>query len=235
MRITEIRDITVPLSGAVANAVVSFDDHTVSLVALVSDQVRNGKPVIGFGFNSIGRFGQSGIIRERLAPRILAAGDKLLADGGFDPAGLVLAAMKNEKPGGHGDRAGAVAAIELACWDLNAKLAHVPACELIAGQAGRECAGRTASVYAAGGYYYPADGTAGSGRGIRDELSRYADAGYTAFKMKIGGASLSDDLRRIDEALMVAGEGRNLAVDANGRFDQTAALEFVEATVDLHL
>ena len=124
MRIMETRERTVSLDGEIANAVVSFSDHTVSLVALVSDQVRNGQPVIGFGFNSIGRYGQAGILRERMFPRVRAADwDSLLSDDGrcFDAASIAATAMRNEKPGGHGDRAGALGALELAVWDLNAK------------------------------------------------------------------------------------------------------------------
>lgn len=228
MRIVAARDLTVPLEGGVANAVVSFADHTVSLVALVSDQQRGGRPVIGFGFNSIGRFGQSGILRERLFPRLLAADPhSLLAPGGagFDPEAVAAAVMRNEKPGGHGDRAGAVAAVELAVWDLNAKLADEPACRTIARRFGRGRALADVPVYAAGGYYYPDDSTTR----LRDELRGYAALGFDAYKIKIGGASLDTDLSRIDAALAVAGDDAALAVDANGRFTEDEALCYAEA------
>ena len=130
MRIVDVRELAVPLEGGVANAVVNFSEHTVSLVAVVTDVVRGGKPVTGIGFNSIGRFAQSGILRDRMIPRLLAAAPaSLLAEGSerFDAARVLATLMRNEKPGGHGDRAGAAAAIELAIWDLNAKLADEPA------------------------------------------------------------------------------------------------------------
>jgi D(-)-tartrate dehydratase len=228
MQIVEARDITVALEGDVANAVVSFAGHTVSLVALISDQRRGGRPVVGFGFNSIGRFGQSGILRERVFPRLLAAAPAALLDEagcGFDPGAVVNAVMRNEKPGGHGDRAGAVAAVELAVWDLNAKLADEPAYQSIARRYRREIHDNSASVYAAGGYYYPDESTAR----LRDELRAYQDLGFDAFKMKIGGASLDVDRSRIDAALTVAGDGAKLAVDANGRFDASQALGFARA------
>lgn len=227
MRIVAARDLTVPLSGGVANAVVSFADHTVSLVALISDQQRGGRPVVGYGFNSIGRFGQSGILRERLFPRLLAAAAETLldADGTFDPAAVVATVMCNEKPGGHGDRAGAVAAIELAVWDLKAKLADEPAHRTIARCFGRDRDASDTSVYAAGGYYYPQDSTAR----LQDELRRYTDLGFDAFKIKIGGASLDADRARIDAALAVAGAGDALAVDANGRFGAAEALDYGRA------
>ncbi len=228
MQIVAARDLTVPLAGAVSNAVVSFAGHTASLVALVSDRVRNGRPLIGFAFNSIGRFGQSGILRERLFPRLLAAPPEslLAADGnGFDPAAVVRAVMQGEKPGGHGDRAGAVAAVELAVWDLNAKLADEPACHTIARHFGRSVGSGRSAVYAAGGYYH----AGASLDGLRDELRGYGDLGFDAFKMKIGGAPLAEDLARVEAALKVAGSGDRLAVDANGRFGRAEAQRYGEA------
>lgn len=234
MRILETRELTVPFQGQIANAVVSFAGHTASLVGLVSDQQRNGRPVIGFGFNSIGRFGQSGILRERMFPRIHeAAPESLLNAGGdrLDPANLAAVAMRNEKPGGHGDRAGALGALELAAWDLNAKLADEPAYVAIARHFGCSLERACTSVYAAGGYYYPGDSLAS----LRDEFSGYRDLGFDAFKMKIGGASLTEDIARIDTAMDVAGSGARLAVDANGRFDLPAALEYARAMEPLGL
>jgi L-alanine-DL-glutamate epimerase-like enolase superfamily enzyme len=228
MRIREVRELNVPLSGEVSNAVVSFTGHTVSLVALISDQFRKGKPVTGFGFNSIGRFAQSGILRERMMPRLLQTPVETLlaADGqSLDAAAVAKAAMRNEKPGGHGDRAGAVAALELAAWDLNAKLADEPAWKTIARHFGRAPAQPATAVYAAGGYYYPDD----SLRRLRDELVRYQSLGYDAYKIKIGGAPLAKDLERIDVALRIAGTGSRLAVDANGRFDREQAVAYGRA------
>lgn len=233
MRIVEARELTVPLAGAVANAVVSFADHTVSLVALISDRIRGGRPVIGLGFNSIGRFAQGGILRERMFPRVMAAPPESLLrnDGSFDPGAVAAAAMRNEKPGGHGDRAGAVGALELAVWDLNAKLADEPAWQTIARWDGRTVPAASTTVYAAGGYYYPDDSCAR----LRSELAGYRDLGFGAFKIKIGGAELGIDCARVETALGVAGEGSRLSVDANGRFTEAQALAYGRALVDYRL
>jgi L-alanine-DL-glutamate epimerase-like enolase superfamily enzyme len=157
----------------------------------------------------------------------------LLATNGteFDAAAVARIAMKNEKPGGHGDRAGAVGALELAIWDLNAKLADEPAWMTIAKNFSHSVEADSAKVYAAGGYYYAED----SASRLRKELEAYQAQGYGAFKMKIGGATLTEDLDRIDTALMIAGSGKNLAVDANGRFDLDSALEYGEAIAPLGL
>ena len=227
MKITNILEKSVPLKSNVSNSVINFSTHTVSLVALVTDQVRNGKPVIGLSFNSIGRYAQSGIIAQRMAPRLLAAkADSLLQDNGQLSAEKVLAcAMQNEKPGGHGDRAHAASGLELAVWDLNAKLNDEPVSALIARHFGRTHYSSKVSVYAAGGYYYPGEQ---AGR-LEQEFSGYRDLGFDRFKMKIGGASLTEDMARIERALTIAGTGQKLAVDANGRFSLEQAIAYGEA------
>lgn len=222
MKITAIREMPVRLSGNIANAVVDFSRHTVSLVAVVSDVIRNGRPLTGYAFNSIGRFAQSGIIRERLISRLTAAPpeDYLGDDGRVSPARLSGVLMKDEKPGGHGDRASAIAAIELAAWDLLAKTQDVPAALTIAGAFGRKVSPQV-SVYAAGGYYYPGGGGA---ERLRDEIRAYQDLGFTRFKMKIGGIPLREDLERLEMAIVQAGSGKSVSVDANGRFDLAGAI-----------
>ena len=99
-------ELSVKLEGDVANAVINFSEHTVSLVAVITDVIRGGRPVVGIGFNSIGRYAQSGIIRDRMIPRLVAAlPGSLLDETGdrFDPAKVLATVMRNEKPGGHGE------------------------------------------------------------------------------------------------------------------------------------
>ncbi|MGB3475340.1 MAG: enolase C-terminal domain-like protein [Mycobacterium sp.] len=231
MRITQIIETPVRLRGEVANALVDFSRHTVSLVAVVSDQIRDGKPVTGIAFNSIGRFAQSGILADRMIPRVLRANPESLLDdaGRIDPARVLSCALADEKPGGHGDRAGAAAALELACWDLNAKLADEPAYRTIAGYFGRDTVPAAVPVYAAGGYYYPGDDSDAGLDRLRSEIRGYLDMGYDAVKMKIGGASTSEDLARIEAVIDIVGSGARVAVDANGRFDEAAAVQWAHA------
>lgn len=234
MKIVEIRDQAIPLEGNISNAVVSFADHTVTLLCVVSDVIRDGRPVMGFAFNSIGRFAQSGILRERMIPRVLAARpDSLLDDDGhMSPRNVLTTAMLNEKPGGHGDRSGAAAALELAIWDLNARLRDEPAYVTISRAYGRSIERRPAQVYAAGGYYYDRESSVSS---LREELSRYRDMGFNAYKMKVGGMPLKEDMLRIEAALEIAGEGARLSVDANGRFNIEEALAFAREIAPLNL
>ena len=222
MRIVEIRENSVSMGAAMRNAVIDFSKMTASAVAVVTDVVRDGKPIIGFGFNSNGRYAQGEVIRARLAPRILEltseqqqnqAGDNL------DLKALRTAMMQNEKPGGHGERAVAVAAVEIALWDAAAKIAGQPLWRLLGGEA----AENRIFVYAAGGYYDEEKGIPG----LLEEVRGYLNAGYTWVKIKVGGAPLDDDIRRIEAVLeLLGGDGRRLAVDANGRFDIETALKY---------
>ena len=233
MRITDIRHTAVPLTGAGANAVVDFERHTVSLVVVRTDQVRGGRPVYGAAFNSIGRFDQEGILTTRIVPRLLAADPATLrrADGpGLEPAAVRAAASADEKPGGHGDRAGAIAAVELAVWDLNAKLADEPAYATIARAHGRPVPHAPAvATYAAGGYYGAATTRDEQRAALVAELRRYRAAGYTSFKIKVGGAPIDVDLARVDAAVEEAGDPARVAVDANGRFTAADAVRWAEA------
>lgn len=225
MKIVEIREHAIRMSGNIANAVVDFSRHDVSLVALVSDVIRDGRSVVGLAFNSIGRFAQPGIIRDRLIPRLLAAPTETYTDGPgeISPAAVRQILMRDEKPGGHGDRASAIGAIELAAWDLRAKIAGEPAAVTIARTFHRVPSAKV-SVYAAGGYYYPDEGP----DRLRDELKRYQDWGFDKFKIKIGGAPRKEDIARLEIAVQQAGSGRNISVDANGRFDLEGARAFGE-------
>jgi L-alanine-DL-glutamate epimerase-like enolase superfamily enzyme len=224
MRIVEIREVTKPIASAIRNAFVDFSSMTTSVVGIVTDEVRDGRRVVGYGFNSNGRYGQGGLIRERFAPRLLAAdADSLLDDTGanIDPDRAWQAMMRNEKPGGHGERSVAVGVLDMALWDLVAKLEQKPLFRLLAERDGRE-ADPEVFVYAAGGYYYPGKGL----DALRAEMRSYIERGYTVVKMKIGGESIDDDERRIEAVLEEIGDAAQLAVDANGRFDVDEALAY---------
>ncbi|WP_088346081.1 MULTISPECIES: mandelate racemase/muconate lactonizing enzyme family protein [Rhodomicrobium] len=228
MKIVEIREAVVPIASEIRNAFIDFSKMTASVVAVVTDVVKDGKPVIGYGFNSNGRYAASGLLRERFLPRLKeAAPESLLSEAGdnLDPHKIWRTMMINEKPGGHGERSVAVGTVDMAVWDAVAKIAGVPLYRLLAERHGDGQPDEKVFVYAAGGYYYPGkDDTA-----LQDEMRRYLDMGYSVVKMKIGGESLADDLRRIEAVIAVTGSGKKLAVDANGRFDQETAVAYAKA------
>jgi D(-)-tartrate dehydratase len=189
MRITAVREQTFPISSSIRNAYIDFSQMTLSLVAVVTDVIREGRPVVGYGFNSNGRYGQGCLLRERFIPRILDADSKsLLTDDGanLDPFKIWNRLMVNEKPGGHGERSVAVGTVDMAVWDAVAKIARQPLYRLLAERYGDGRVDEKVFVYAAGGYYYPGKDQSA----LKAEMQSYLDRGYTVVKMKIGGSSL---------------------------------------------
>jgi L-alanine-DL-glutamate epimerase-like enolase superfamily enzyme len=226
MRIVDIREISRPIASPIRNAYIDFSKMTTSLVAVVTDVVREGRPVIGYGFNSNGRYGQGGLIRERFRDRVLEAAPGSLVDASgenLDPDRVWAAMMSNEKPGGHGERSVAVGTIDMAVWDAVAKIAGKPLFRLLAERHGIAADPRV-FVYAAGGYYYPGKDTSM----LCAEMRSYLDRGYTVVKMKIGGDSLSADQGRIEAVLRELDGRARLAVDANGRFDLETAISYAK-------
>lgn len=227
MKIVEIREKAVPISSSIRNAYIDFSKMNVSVVAVITDVEKDGKPVIGYGFNSNGRYAPSGIINTRMIPRIMDAKpeDYLNEDQtNLDPFKLWNIMMTNEKPGGHGDRAVAVGTIDMAIWDAVAKIEGKPLYQLLSERYGDGKPDEKVFVYAAGGYYQPGK----DDKQLQEELKGYLDRGYSVVKMKIGN-SLEEDIRRIEAALEVVPSGKNLAVDANGRLDLETAIEYAKA------
>jgi L-alanine-DL-glutamate epimerase-like enolase superfamily enzyme len=232
-RIVDIRESTKPIASPIRNAYIDFSKMTTSLVAVVTNVMREGHPVVGYGFNSNGRYGQGGLIRERFAPRILEADPNTLLDDtreNIDPDRVWAAMMSNEKPGGHGERSVAVGTIDMAVWDAVAKIAGKPLFRLLSERYGHPANPRV-FVYAAGGYYYPGKNL----DALRAEMRGYLERGYSVVKMKIGGASMDEDRERIEAVLEELGSRAQLAVDANGRFDLETAIAYAKMLRDYPL
>ncbi|MFZ0242813.1 MAG: mandelate racemase/muconate lactonizing enzyme family protein [Desulfobacterales bacterium] len=243
MRIVAAKEKSVSIASGIKNAFIDFSKMTVSVLALNSDVIRDGKPIVGYGFNSNGRYAQGGLLRDRFLPRLMEAEPgSLLEDSGenLDPFKVWQTVMKNEKPGGHGERSVAVGVIDMAVWDLVSKIAGKPLCRLLAERYRGQLADERVFVYAAGGYYYDGQGI----DDLRREIDGYLESGYTVVKMKIGGAPLEQDLDRIQAVIdLIAQSGRSigespgsrLAVDANGRLGLTAALTYARTLEPLGL
>ena len=226
MRIVEVRERAVPISRY-ADPSLPSGGLTTSAVAVTTDVVRDGRPVVGYGFSSIGRFAQSGLIRERFVPRLFAAPEDQLANAArtnLDPFRAWSVMMAGEKPGGHGERCVAVGTLDMALWDAAAKIAELPLNRFLAGLLGRDAA-RAVPVYAGGGYYYPA----GDDARLGDEVRCMIDLGYTRAKIKIGGAPLARDLQRIEAVQTLLGEPQRLAADAMNAYDGPQSLSAAAA------
>jgi len=228
VKIVSVHEGTIPISSTIRNASIDFSEMDSSIIAVVSDVVRNGKPLVGYGFNSNGRYSVGDILRRRIIPRLLAAEPaRCLTDNetNISPEKIWDIVMQNEKPGGHGERSVAVGVLDMALFDLAAKIADKPLYQFLSDKYGDGEPDMDVFVYAAGGYYAPGKGT----RELQDELRGFLDMGYNVAKMKIGGASLGEDLQRIEAAISVVGDGSRLAVDANGRFDLETAIRYGKA------
>ena len=240
MRIVSVRHGTAPISSAIANAYIDFSKMTASIAA-VTVEGEGGRRATGYGFNSNGRYAQHGLLEERFVPRLREATEAEITapDGSLNPFGAWSAMMRNEKPGGHGERSVAIGVLDMALWDAAAKLEDKPLWRLLAERFRKGEADEAAWVYAAGGYYYPGKGV----EQLVEEMRRYLGMGYSTVKMKIGGApgtplkqALAEDMQRIEAVLkLLGGDGQRLAVDVNGRFGLHAALAYGAALAPLKL
>jgi len=233
MRIVDIRETAIPLKSNLSNSSFDFTEMTTSVVAVVTDVVRAGKPVCGFAFNSTGRYACGAAMRARFIPRILAAKpDRLLDQAGLlDPAKILACMMQREKAGGHSERSIAIGTIEVAVWDALAKIADKPLYRLLAERFNGGKVPSSVFCYVGGGWYWPGQTI----RDLQDEMRRHLDAGYTLVKMKVGGLALADDLRRLEAVLQVVGGGEHLAVDANCKFGRAEALAYGKALAPFRL
>jgi len=229
MKIVAVHEGIVPISSSIRNAWIDFSSMDCSIVAVVSDVIRDGKPLVGYGFNSNGRYSAGDILRRRIIPRLLdAPAPEILNEAGtnVDPTRAWDFLMRNEKPGGHGERSVAVGVIDMALFDLAAKVADQPLYRFLSENYGDGTVDDSVFVYAAGGYYAPNKGLPE----LQDEMRKFLDQGYRVVKMKIGGAPLSEDLKRIEAVIdVLGGDGSRLAVDVNGRFALDEALAYAKA------
>ena len=233
MRILEVREAAVPVASSMRNAAFDFSEMTSSVVAVLTDRVAEGRPVVGFAFNSTGRYACGAPMRARFIPRLLAADPETLldAEGFLDPERALAAMLRREKPGGEAERSVPVGTIETALWDAAAKARGLPLHALLARRYGPGTPGGRVRCYVGGGWYRPGEGVAE----LQDEIRRHRDSGYRAVKIKVGGAPVVGDLRRIEGALRVLGDPADLAVDANGAFDRARALSYAAALAPLGL
>jgi D(-)-tartrate dehydratase len=232
VRIVAIREAAVPVKSELANSSIDFSEMTTSVVAVITDVVRDQRPVVGFAFNSTGRYACGAQMRERFVPRILSADpDSLLNDTGnnFDPAKILNRMMMREKSGGHSERSIAIGTIEIAVWDAVAKIARKPLHRVLAERYNDARTAEKVFCYVGGGWYRPGQTIAD----LQDEMRRHLDTGYTQVKIKVGGLPLAEDLRRVEAALEIVGE--NLAVDANSKFSREEALAYAKALAPFKL
>jgi L-alanine-DL-glutamate epimerase-like enolase superfamily enzyme len=228
MRIVDIRETAIPLKSKLANSSFDFSEMTTSVVAVITDVIRNGKPVCGFAFNSTGRYAVGAQMRARFIPRIMAAAPDTLLDASgdnLDPDKILAVMMRREKIGGDAERSIGIGTIDVAVWDAVAKIADKPLHRVLADRFSGGKLPSSVFCYVGGGWYWPGQTI----KDLQDEMRRHLDAGYAMVKMKVGGLPLDDDVRRLEAVLEIVGSGDRLAVDANGKFQRDEALAYARA------
>ena len=174
MKITRVRHAAAPLASPMRNAVISFATMTTNVIAIETDVEQGGQPVIGFGFSSNGRYAQPGLLADRFIPRLLAAEPHSLCEpdgSNFDPFAIWRCVMTDEKPGGHGERSAAIGALDMAVWDVVAKVAGRPLWRLLSERFNKGLSDARVLVYPGGGYYSQGKGL----DGLRAEMRGYRE------------------------------------------------------------
>ena len=228
MRIIDVRETSIALNSTLKNSSIDFSEMTTSVVAVITDLMRGGKPVVGYAFNSTGRYACGAQMRARFIPRVLNADPKALLDAkgtNFDADKILGLMMRNEKSGGHSERSIGIGTIETAVWDAIAKIEDKPLHVVLAERYGGDSKRSKCFVYVGGGWYAPGKTI----KDLQDEMRRHLDAGYTMVKMKVGGAPLDEDMRRIEAVKSILPSHALLAVDANSKFDLKEALAYAKA------
>jgi L-alanine-DL-glutamate epimerase-like enolase superfamily enzyme len=234
MRIVDIREKAVPLNSTLSNSSFDFSEMTTTVVAVITDCLCDGQAVVGYAFNSTGRYACGAQMRDRFIPRILRADPDQLVDAtgeNLDPQKIVDCMMRREKAGGHSERSVAIGTLELAMWDAVAKIERKPLHRVLSDRFNDGKIADRVFCYVGGGWYYPGQTT----QDLQNEMRCHLDEGYTMVKMKIGGLPLSEDMKRLEAVLQVVGSPENLAVDANCKFDRSNVFTYANALAPLKL
>jgi len=223
MKIVAIHEATLPIGSAMRNASIAFDQMTASALVIRTDQSIGGEALVGLAFDSIGRYGKGGLLRERFIPRLLAAPPRELLDehGHIDPSRCQAVLMRGEKQGGHGERPGAVGLLDAALWDLRAKQQGLPLWQCLRHSTGPMDTPAAAATppriatYASCGHFTDNPDP----QALRDEVAQCLAWGYTMVKIKLSGRDAKLDAQRIASALSAGLPASHLAVDLNGQWD----------------
>lgn len=231
MRIVEIREQPIRRKRTIRNAVSSYADQTTSIVAVITDVVRNGRPIIGYAFSSVGRHACGLPMRERFIPRLLKASEQglTLEPSAFDPDLVLQAMLTGEKMGGDIERSVPIGTIECAVWDAVGKIADVPVYKLIADHYRNGEFDNRVFCYIGAGWYAPGAGIPE----LLDEMRGHMDRGYTLLKMKVGGLSIDEDRRRVEAVINLVGDPQGVAVDANAGIGEDRRRAYAQAFAPL--
>jgi L-alanine-DL-glutamate epimerase-like enolase superfamily enzyme len=202
----EVAAYAVPTDRPESDGTATWDSTTIVVV----EAFGGGRRGLGYTY---GPAAIAALIREDLAG-VVSGGDVAHIR---DVWLAMSAALRNAGRPGIG--ALAMSAVDLALWDLKARLLDAPLAAVL-GAARREL-----PVYGSGGF------TSYSPRQVADQLGRWVAEGIPRVKMKIGRDG-SDDARRLDAARQAVGGATQLLVDANGAYGRAEALGWAHRLAD---
>ncbi len=203
----EVAAYKIPTDAPEADGTIAWDSTTMVAVHVYA----GGK--VGFGYSYASAVAGK-LIEEKLAPR-LRGHDAFAVPSAYS---VMVHAVRNV--GRPGIASMAISAVDVALWDLKAKLLGLPLVTLFG--AAREAA----PVYGSGGFTSYTIGR------LQEQLSGWVAQGIPRVKMKIG-ANPGGDLDRVRAARKAIGDKAELFVDANGAYDRKQALAFANLFADL--
>ena len=210
LKLKSIRALSIHLNLEISNASFSFREMSTAIVGVMLHTDKG--PVVGYAFNSTGRYSCASAINERFGPRLLSTNNSHLldSDGLIDPSRIIRACLSGEKPGGDLERSMAIGAIEIASWDALSKYLNCPLHQLLSRRFGNGESLGDVPCYVGGGWYKREE----SDTSLEREVERYLDLGYEVVKVKVG-RDLQDDRQRVERVLRLFSDPTYLAVDAN--------------------
>jgi L-alanine-DL-glutamate epimerase-like enolase superfamily enzyme len=190
----------------IRNGTLTYPHATTCVVEVRTDEGLSG---IGLG---VGVMLPKG---ERVVASLIEMYSEMLT--GSDPLNNERAWATMWQPklvGRRGVETRAQSMIDIALWDIKGKAAQMPLYKLLGGYS------RSLPCYVAGGYYE--DGKPVSS--LAEEMRGYLDSGVRAVKMKVGGADVREDVRRVAAVREEIGPDPDLLIDANGAYTADQAI-----------
>jgi len=197
-----VRVFTIPTDAPEADGTISWNSTTMVLVELAAGQTR------GLGYTYADP--ATAKVAQHLLNTIVNSADP------FQHPALWMQMQRSVRNlGNRGIAAMAISAIDIALWDLRARLLGIPLIRLLG------AARQSIPAYGSGGF------TSYDDRQLQSQLGGWADKGFSFVKMKVG-THPNDDPRRVQVARSAIGENVQLFVDANGAYTAKQAIHLAE-------
>ncbi|HEY3922141.1 MAG TPA: enolase C-terminal domain-like protein [Gaiellaceae bacterium] len=194
---------TVPTDAHESDGTLEWDETTLVLVEATSGDETG----IGWTYSTPAA---AKVVEGELAGVVVG-------ESALDVRGLNLAMRRKLRNAGYpGIGSAAVSAVDVALWDLKARLLELPLVTLLG------AAHESVPVYGSGGFCSYSD------RQLSEQLAGWVDEGIPRVKMKVGREP-ERDLERVRVARLAVGDETELYVDANGAFNAERALRWAEA------